>query len=101
MIKLYDKVKLKSGETANIVEIYERGVAYEADINRKDGSIDTDTIKQEDIECILKQYKRKMRPSSQQTRWYFYTIKYGLKSSYQMISAFFIWQGKAVKTKSL
>ena len=54
MIKLYDKVKLKSGEIANIVEIYEQGIAYEADINRKYGGIDTDTIKQEDIECILK-----------------------------------------------
>nr|DAD79333.1 MAG TPA: hypothetical protein [Myoviridae sp. ctNQr16]DAS40611.1 MAG TPA: hypothetical protein [Caudoviricetes sp.] len=40
-------------------------------------------------------------PPSRKIRWYFYTIKYDLKSSYQMISAFFIWQGKAVKTKSL
>ena len=48
-IKLYDKVRLKTGETASIVEIYAPGVAYEADIDRLDGSIDTDTIKQEDI----------------------------------------------------
>ena len=48
-IKLHDKVRLKTGETASIVEIYEPGVAYEADIDRLDGSIDTDTIKQEDI----------------------------------------------------
>ena len=41
-IKLYDKVRLKTGETASIVEIYEIGVAYEADIDRMDGSIDTD-----------------------------------------------------------
>lgn len=48
-IKLYDKVRLRTGETASIVEIYEPGVAYEADIDRADGSIETDTIKQEDI----------------------------------------------------
>ena len=43
-IKLYDRVRLKSGETASIVEIYEAGVAYEADIDRSDGRIETDTI---------------------------------------------------------
>jgi len=52
-IKLYDKVRLKTGETASIVEIYEIGVAYEADIDRLDGSIDTDTIRQEDILAIV------------------------------------------------
>lgn len=53
MISLFDKVKLKTGETAYIVEVYEQGVAYEADIDREDGSVDTETIKQEDIECIM------------------------------------------------
>ena len=52
-IKLYDKVRLKTGETASIVEIYESGVASEADIDRPDGSIDTDTIQQEDIVAIV------------------------------------------------
>ena len=52
-IKLYDKVRLKSGETASIVEIYEPGVAYEADIDRLDGTIDTDTIQQEDIVAVV------------------------------------------------
>ena len=52
-IKLYDKVRLKAGETASIVEIYESGVAYEADIDRPDGSIDTDTIQQEDVVAIV------------------------------------------------
>lgn len=46
---MYDKVRLRTGGTASIVEIYEPGVAYEADIDRADGSIETDTIKQEDI----------------------------------------------------
>ena len=31
-----------------VLQLYEQGIAYEADIDRKDGSIDTDTIKQED-----------------------------------------------------
>ena len=53
-IQLYDKVKLKTGETAYIVEVYERGVAYEADIDKADGSIETDTIKHSDIELVIK-----------------------------------------------
>ncbi len=52
MIRLYDKVLLKSGEKATIVEIYEQGVAYEADIE-KDGDYLTDTIKESDIIKVL------------------------------------------------
>lgn len=48
-IELYDKVKLKDGREAHIVEVYEQGVAYEADIALEDGEYDTDTIKQDDI----------------------------------------------------
>ena len=54
--KLYDKVVLKTGEQARIVEIYESGVAYEADIDKDDGDYVetiTDTIKQDDIERIV------------------------------------------------
>ena len=51
--KLYDKVLLRTGEMAFIVEIYEAGIAYEADIDKKDG-IETDTIKQDDIVKIVK-----------------------------------------------
>ena len=52
-IKEFDKVLLRTGETAYIVEIYEPGVAYEADIDKNDGNIETDTIKHVDIEKIL------------------------------------------------
>lgn len=52
-IKEFDKVLLKTGETAYIVEIYEQGVAYEADIDKIDGTVGTDTIKHADIEKIL------------------------------------------------
>lgn len=53
-IQELDKVQLKSGETAYIVEIYEQGVAYEADIDKADGKIETDTIKHADIAKVLK-----------------------------------------------
>lgn len=54
-IEMYDKVKLKSGETAYIVEVYEQGVAYEADIEKAEGT-ETDTIKQQDIEYVFANY---------------------------------------------
>lgn len=52
-IKMFDKVRLKSGETAYIVEIYRQGVAYEADIIKADGSTITDTITQSEIEGLI------------------------------------------------
>lgn len=52
-IELFDKVLLKSGETAFIVEIYKDGEAYEADIDKPDGTIRTDTIWPEDIKTVL------------------------------------------------
>ena len=52
-LKLFDKVLLKSDETAYIVEIYEQGVAYEADIDKADGSVETDTISHSDIKQVL------------------------------------------------
>jgi len=53
IIKIFDKILLKTGETAYIVEIYDPGVAYEVDINKADGTIETDTIKYSDIERVL------------------------------------------------
>ena len=52
-IEMFDKVLLKTGEIAYIVEIYEQGVAYEADIDKIDGTVETNTIKHTDIEKIL------------------------------------------------
>lgn len=52
-MKLYQKIKLKSGEYAHIVEIYKNGEAYEADIHGKDGTTRTDTIKPSDIASII------------------------------------------------
>lgn len=52
-IKMYDKVKLKNGDIATVVEIYEQGVAYEIDIDKEDETI-TYTIKHDEIDSIIK-----------------------------------------------
>ena len=53
IFEMYEKVLLKSGETANIVEILKQGEDYLADVDRKDGSIETVPIKHEDIVKII------------------------------------------------
>ena len=50
MVKKYDKVRLKDGRTATIVEVLEEGVAYLADIDSPGPDRDTEEIRQEDIE---------------------------------------------------
>jgi uncharacterized membrane protein YkoI len=52
-LELFDKVLLKTGEIAYIVEIYNDGEAYEADIDRKNGDIETETILPTDIERLV------------------------------------------------
>lgn len=51
--KMFDKVLLKTGETAYIVEIYDGGKAYETDIDKQDGKNVTDTVFPEQIERKL------------------------------------------------
>lgn len=51
-VKQYDKVLLKDGDFAYIIEIFGDGKDLLADINRKDG-IETDWIKPDDIKEIL------------------------------------------------
>ena len=43
-LEMFDKVLLKTGETAFIVEIFDDGAAYEMDINKKDVKTLTDTV---------------------------------------------------------
>ena len=50
MVKKYDKVRLKDGRTATIVEVLEEGVAYLADIDLPGPDWATEEIRQEDIE---------------------------------------------------
>lgn len=52
-IKQYDKVLLKSGEYAYIVEILEKDKAYVADIDKEQGEVSTDFVYQKDIKEIL------------------------------------------------
>lgn len=57
IIKQYDTVKLKNGKEATIVEVYEQGKAYEADIliynTGEYCEYETETIKHEDIEAVI------------------------------------------------
>ena len=52
-IKMFDKVLLKTGRTAFIVEVYGDSGDYEADINMPDGETETDSINIADIEKVL------------------------------------------------
>ncbi len=52
-IELYDKVLLKNGCTAYVVEIYGDSGDYEADIDMPAGITKTDTINISDIEKVL------------------------------------------------
>lgn len=53
IIKQYDKVILKDGRTATIVEILEDGVAYLVDVDLPGPDWDTIDIKYEDIYQVL------------------------------------------------
>ncbi len=53
-INLYDKVLLKTGETASIVEIFVPNKVFLADIDRKDSDIETTEIEINEIEKVLK-----------------------------------------------
>ena len=53
LIEQYDKVQLKTGEIAWIVEIFDNGKAYLADIDRKDDT-ETEWLYPSEIEKVLK-----------------------------------------------
>lgn len=52
MLKQYDKIRLKSGETAYIVEIFGDGKYILADIDRPDGT-ETDWVTPDEIEKVI------------------------------------------------
>lgn len=52
-IEQYDRVLLKDGNQASIVEIFDEGRAFLADID-KDGDTYTEEIKIDDIKKVLK-----------------------------------------------
>ncbi|BAK99004.1 hypothetical protein OBV_18060 [Oscillibacter valericigenes Sjm18-20] len=49
-MKQYQTVRLKTGESACIVDILEDGKAYLADIDHSDGTTSTEYVMQEEIE---------------------------------------------------
>lgn len=51
-IEQYDRVLLKDGDYASIVEIFDDGEAFVADIDRKDGTV-TEWLRQKDIEKVI------------------------------------------------
>lgn len=53
MLKQYDHIKLKSGEHAVIVEIWEQGVSYEVDVEIGTGEYATKTISHTDIASVF------------------------------------------------
>jgi hypothetical protein len=53
VIKQYDKIKLKSGNYAIIVEVLESQKAYIADIELSQDDYTTETIDHSDIACLL------------------------------------------------
>ena len=52
-IKQYDKVLLTDGDYAYIVEIFDNGKAFIADIDRSDGTV-TEYIYPADIEKVIR-----------------------------------------------
>ncbi len=52
-IKQYDRVLLKDGNEASIVEIFEEDVAFLADID-KDGDTYTEDVSIKDIQKVIK-----------------------------------------------
>lgn len=51
-IEQYDKIILKDGRTAFVVEILEEGVAYIVDVDLPDSEWDTIEVRQSDIKCV-------------------------------------------------
>lgn len=51
-IKQYDRVLLKNGDYASIVEVFDDGKVFLADIDRKDGT-ETDWLNLEEIKEVL------------------------------------------------
>lgn len=52
-IAQYDKIRLKDGRTATVVEVLKDGIAYIADIDLPGPDWDTEEIRQEDIAAKL------------------------------------------------
>ncbi|MCL2501074.1 MAG: hypothetical protein FWE90_12185 [Defluviitaleaceae bacterium] len=63
MIKLYQRIKLKSGKNAVIVEILGKGEAYIADIEISEGDYETETVYPKDIKSIYTEVEEPYIPA--------------------------------------
>ena len=54
-IEEYDKIKLKTGKTARIVEILENGVMYIAEIYEQGKRVSVEHVKHQDIASVIKE----------------------------------------------
>ena len=54
-IEEYDKIKLKTGEIARVVEIAEQGVMYVAEIFKLGAGVEIDYVKHESISSVFKE----------------------------------------------
>lgn len=52
-VKEFDRVLLKTGEYACIADLLKPGEAYVVDIDKSDGSIETEIIEHQDIEKVI------------------------------------------------
>lgn len=52
-VKEFDKVLLKTGETAYIADVIKAGVAYVADVDKADGEVEIKIIEQAEIERVV------------------------------------------------
>jgi len=57
MVELYNKVRLKTGEIATILEDFGDG-AYLAEVFLKSGELDTTEIKREDIASVFEEIEK-------------------------------------------
>lgn len=53
-LEMFDKILLKTGEVAYIVEILKDGEAYIADIDKHSGWTETETVLPNEIERVLR-----------------------------------------------
>jgi hypothetical protein len=53
LIKQFQKVRLKTGEEAVIVEVFECGRAFLADVEKGEGVYETDEIRYDDIHSVF------------------------------------------------
>ena len=62
-LELYQKVRLRSGKTAHIVEIFNDGEAYMADIKLADGEYIQETVYPNDIASVIVEVDKPFVPA--------------------------------------